>query len=462
MKQATVLIVCCFFLFGAVVLDNSGAHGSGFSTGVEIEMTAGEGSGGAAGAGTAGGNERSAAEMFWVILGVFLGGIALNLTPCIYPLIPVTISYFGGKSLSEQGRTGTSPIAAHALLYILGLSLTNSMLGVMAAMSGRLLGTVLQNPLTIILIAAILTIFAFSMFGFWELRLPAVITGAASKSYAGYFGSLFIGLTLGLVAAPCIGPFVVGLLVMVAKSGNPWFGFLLFFCLSLGMGLPLFILALLSERLRHLPKSGEWMLWVRRFMGWILLGMAAFFLRTIVPETVGVILLGSVILAAAIHLGWLDASSAGFRAFGWIRQGVGILGICIATVLVWSQFVQTGEGINWLPYSEQVMAEAKQSGKPIILDFSADWCSPCRQMERVTFHDPTVVAAAKKDFVTIRIDLTRGGDRMNESVSRRYNVRGVPTVLFLKPGGEERVDLRIQEFVGKNRFLARMREMTKT
>ncbi|MEM5790071.1 MAG: cytochrome c biogenesis protein CcdA, partial [Syntrophobacteraceae bacterium] len=316
MKQATVLIVCCFFLFGAVVLDNSGAHGSGFSTGVEIEMTAGEGSGGAAGAGTAGGNERSAAEMFWVILGVFLGGIALNLTPCIYPLIPVTISYFGGKSLSEQGRTGTSPIAAHALLYILGLSLTNSMLGVMAAMSGRLLGTVLQNPLTIILIAAILTIFAFSMFGFWELRLPAVITGAASKSYAGYFGSLFIGLTLGLVAAPCIGPFVVGLLVMVAKSGNPWFGFLLFFCLSLGMGLPLFILALLSERLRHLPKSGEWMLWVRRFMGWILLGMAAFFLRTIVPETVGVILLGSVILAAAIHLGWLDASSAGFRAFG--------------------------------------------------------------------------------------------------------------------------------------------------
>lgn len=145
--------------------------------------------------------------MVWTMLGIFVGGMALNLTPCVYPLLPITVSYFGGKSGQGQGR-----LVFHGLFYLAGLALTNSTLGVAAALTGGLMGAMLQNPLVLAAVAAILVFFATSLFGFWELRLPGSLTRAAAKSYAGYFGSLFMGLTLGLVAAPCIGPFVLGLL----------------------------------------------------------------------------------------------------------------------------------------------------------------------------------------------------------------------------------------------------------
>ncbi|MFA5111189.1 MAG: cytochrome c biogenesis protein CcdA, partial [Desulfobaccales bacterium] len=136
----------------------------------------------------------------WTMLGIFLGGMALNLTPCVYPIIPITVSYFGGKGGQGQGR-----LLVHGLLYLAGLAVTNSALGVVAASTGGLMGSLLQNPFVLLAVAAILVFFATSLFGFWELRLPGSLTQAASKSYAGYFGSLFMGLTLGVVAAPCIG-----------------------------------------------------------------------------------------------------------------------------------------------------------------------------------------------------------------------------------------------------------------
>jgi len=176
--------------------------------------------------------------MIWTLLGIFAGGMALNLTPCVYPLIPITVSYFGGRSGGGRGN-----LFAHGACYIGGLSLTNSILGVTAALTGSLMGALLQNPIVLVLIALVMMLFAASLFGFWELKLPAGLTQAASKSYTGYFGTLFMGITLGVVAAPCIGPFVLGLLTWVASMGSPWLGFLIFFTLSLGLGLPLFFLA---------------------------------------------------------------------------------------------------------------------------------------------------------------------------------------------------------------------------
>ena len=133
-------------------------------------------------------------------------------------------------------------------------------------------------------IAGILIFFATSLFGLWELRLPGALTQMAGKSHTGYFGSLFMGLTLGVVAAPCIGPFVLGLLTWVAGIGSAWLGFLVFFVLSLGLGLPLFVLALFSGQLQRLPRAGGWMLWVRKLMGWVLVGMAVYFIRPILPD----------------------------------------------------------------------------------------------------------------------------------------------------------------------------------
>jgi thiol:disulfide interchange protein DsbD len=394
--------------------------------------------------------------MLWAIFGIFAGGIALNLTPCVYPLIPITISYFGAKSIKGAEDPASSPLISHALLYILGLAFTNSMLGVFAALSGRMLGMMLQNPLTLVAVAVVLVAFGLSMFGFWEFRLPVFLTAAAARNYAGYFGSLFMGLTLGIVAAPCIGPFVIGILIWVAGTGNPLFGFIVFFTLSLGMGLPLFVLALLSTRLTKLPKSGEWMLWVRRLMGWILFGMAAYFIGPVLPGHSGTILLAVTALAAGVHLGWLDSHASQSVLFSRIRKIAGLVGIGVACFFISTVFEQ-GEGIKWTSYSDTAMAEAKQSGKPIIVDFYADWCAPCRRMESLTFHHKPVVEDAAKNFVMMRVDLTNS-DTEKEKLTRLYDVRGVPTVIFLKAGGEEKAELRIMEFTPPQEFLKKMKE----
>ncbi len=390
--------------------------------------------------------------MIWTLLGIFVGGIALNLTPCVYPLIPITVSYFGGRSGQGQGR-----LVLHGLFYIGGLSLTNSILGVIAALTGGLMGAMLQNPIVLIIVAGILVFFASSLFGFWELRLPEGVNRMASKSYTGYFGTLFMGLTLGLVAAPCIGPFVLGLLTWVASMASPWLGFVIFFTLSLGLGLPLFILALFSGKIEKLPRSGEWMLWVRKLMGWVLIGMAAYFIRPLLPERWGIIFLGAVAFFAGLHLGWLDKTKAAFRSFAWLKGGAGLAGLIIATFLIGS-WIFRGPGVAWQPYSDRVLAEARNVKKPVIIDFYATWCTPCRELEDATFHDGAVVNEATRRFVMVKVDLTQSGNPVYEHLLKEYEIKGVPTFVFLSDQGKERRNLRLVDYLPPDQFLKRMGE----
>lgn len=391
--------------------------------------------------------------MIWTLLGIFLGGMALNLTPCVYPLIPITVSYFGGRSSKGKGETFT-----HGLCYVGGLALTNSSLGVIAALTGGLMGAMLQNPLVLATVAVILLVFASSMFGFWELRLPHGLTQAATKSYTGYFGSIFMGITLGVVAAPCIGPFVLGLLTWVAGMGNPYLGFLVFFTLSVGLGLPLFLLALFSGQLDRLPRSGEWMIWVRKLMGWVLVGMAAYFIRPVLSKTIGDIALAAVALSAGLHLGWIDRSQANFNAFSWMKTAAGIAGLVTATFMFGS-LMMAGPGAVYHPYSDQLLKEAIAQKKPVIIDFSAVWCAPCRELDEITFRDPEVVKQSKKDFILVKVDLTRKGNPVYERLLKQFDVRGVPTVVFIDPSGKERRDLRIVDFLPPGPFLVRMTQV---
>jgi len=303
-----------------------------------------------------------------------------------------------------------------------------------------------------------LIVFATSLFGLWELRLPGGLTQAAAKSYRGYFGSLFMGLTLGVVAAPCIGPFVLGLLTWVASMGSPWLGFIVFFTLSIGLGLPLFILALFSGQLRRFPRSGGWMLWVRKLMGWVLVGMAAYFLKPILREPGTTIALSAVLLAAGVHLAWLDRNTAAFRAFPWLKATTGAAAFGLAAFII-ASLLMRGPSVAWTPFSDDVLKEAARQNRPVIIDFYAAWCAPCRELDETTFHDAAVVKQAQSGFVMIKVDVTKGGNPTHERLLQKYAVKGVLTVVFLNADGKECHDLRLLDFLPPDQMLNRMNRL---
>ena len=391
------------------------------------------------------------------LVGVFFGGLALNLTPCVYPLIPITVSYFGGRGSEKPGF-----LAFHSLFYLLGLAITNSALGVIAALTGGLLGSVLQHPAVLITVGVILLGLALSFFGLWELKLPGFLTQAASRSYGGYGGSFFMGFTLGVVAAPCIGPFLLGLLTYVASTGNPYLGFILFFTLSLGLGIPLATLAFFSGKLDRLPRSGEWMIWVRKLLGWVLVAMATYFIKPLFHgHSAGIIVFALVVLAAGVHLGFIDRTTGSFRAFGLVKKGFGIAASALAGYMVIS-LIMVGPGVAWQDYSGEKLEQAVKMEKPVIIDFYADWCAPCRELEQITFHHPEILKLAENDFVMIKVDLTRKGNPINEHLLGQYDVRGVPTVVFLDRQGRERKELRVVNYLPPNQFIKHMAVVSKT
>ena len=395
---------------------------------------------------------KAGAGILWALIGIFIGGLALNLTPCIYPLIPITVSYFGGKGDKFGGK-----IIFHGILYISGLALTNSILGVFASLSGAMLGTVLQNPIVLIVVAGIMIGLATSFFGLWELRLPSGLTHLASKNFGGYFGTFFMGLTLGIVAAPCLGPFILGLLTYVGQQGDPYLGFLYFFVLSIGMGLPLAVLAVFSGALEKLPMSGAWMVWIRKILGWVLVGMAGYMLQPLIPgASERVVLFAMIAVAAGIHLGWLDRSSQDSRLFSTVKKGLGVI-LIIGAIAFYFTTPRHVEGVKWIPYDKVLLTQAANENRPVMLDFYADWCPPCKELDEKVFTAPEVVKLSN-NFQNIRVDLTKRHPEQ-DLLLKRYQVRGVPTVLFFNGKGAEEKGLRIESYVDKGEMLKRMRQM---
>ncbi len=391
--------------------------------------------------------------LVYTLLFIFIGGLALNLTPCVYPLIPITISYFAGQSTDR--RRG---LVWRAVIYVLGMAITYSVLGLLAAFTGELLGSALQNPWVLIFIAVVLIGLALSMFGLYEIRIPQSLALLGGKNRTGYLGTLLMGLTVGLIAAPCIGPFVLGLLTYVGNLGDPYMGFLMFFVLALGLGIPFLVLGIFSGAITHLPRSGAWMVWVRNLFGFVLIGMAIYFLQPLFPgEKLYQYILALLVLSGGVYLGWLDKNRGG-KFFTILRNIVGIVGILLA---VWLLLPGTGDAdkkISWQIYTPEAIAQARQSNQPVIIDFYADWCLPCKELDKFTFADSRIIQAAG-NFAMIKVDLTSFSSESTNELRTVFNIKGVPTIIFISRSGAEIIELRLAGFEEADKFLLRMNKV---
>jgi len=375
------------------------------------------------------------------LLFVFIGGLALNLTPCVYPLIPITIGYFGGQS---EGRT--SRLTLMGLLFMLGMAVTYSVVGVVTSLTGAVFGSLLQNPIVILIIVAIFIVLSLSMFGVYEFKLPDSWVAKAGGAKGGYFGAFFMGLTMGIVAAPCIGPFVLGLVTYVAAKGDPLFGFLMFFVLALGLGLPYLFLAIFSGKIKNLPRAGLWMDAVKHIFGFILLGMALYFLLPLLPKSISGYVLPVFGIISAFFILFFDKAAKGVKGFTIFKV---VFSLIVIAISVWALIPSEKQSIEWQTYSDNAISNL-EGKKGAIIDFYADWCIPCKELDAMTFSAPEVISESK-NFITLKADMTKSLAPEVSALREKYKIVGVPTVLILNSKGEE--VQRITGFINAEEFL---------
>lgn len=372
-------------------------------------------------------NKIESSGIILSLLFVFLGGLALNLTPCVYPLIPITIGYFGGQSEGNTGR-----LFLLGVLYVLGMALTYSIIGVATAMSGAVLGTLLQNPVVIIIIALIFILLSLSMFGIYEFKLPDALVEKAGGAKAGAFGAFLMGLTMGIVAAPCIGPFVLGLLTYVAAKADILIGFLMFFFLALGLGTPYLILAVFSGKIKKLPRAGDWMDGVKHIFGFLLFGMAIYFVGPLLPKDINKYLIPIYLIFVGVYLIFFDNLANEVKFF---RRFKIVLSLILIAVSVYLLIPTKTIASEWETYSDEKFESALHNEK-IIIDFYADWCIPCKELDAITFSNPNVINTSK-NFVKLKVDMTKTMSDETERIRKKFNILGMPTILIFDSNGNE-------------------------
>lgn len=384
-----------------------------------------------------------------VLLLVFVMGLALNLTPCVYPLIPITMGYFIAQKESK------SPVLL-AVMYVLGLAITYSVIGTLAAFGGAMMGSLLAHPATLIFFAVLMFALSLSMFGLYEFKLPDGLTQIGGGSRSGAIGALIMGLTMGIVAAPCVGPFVVSLLSFVAQSGSVFIGFITFFILAIGLGLPYLFLGIFSNKISALPRSGEWLNGIRIFFGLALIGMSIYFLLPLLPANLASLLLPIYLIIAAVYYGVIDRSGLSVKWFSRLKVILAMVALAVGILMIKPVSVGSSD-LLWENYSKTRMENTIEAGELLIIDFYADWCNPCKELEHITFADPAVQEVLK-GFVRLKVDLTVVNDSTN-AIKKAFNIPGVPTILFYDANGNERKDLRLNGYEKPHKFLKRLEKL---
>ncbi len=414
---------------------------------------------------------------------IFLGGFLTSLTPCVYPLIPITVGVFGARQADSKGR---------ALLlttsYVVGMGAVFSALGVFAALSGRAFGSVLGNTWVIVGLAVFMLVLATSMFGAFELALPSSLaTRLNGVGGGGVIGAFLMGSVAGFLAAPCTGPVLTGVLAWVSQTRDPVLGAGLLFIYAMGIGVPFFLIGVFTVRL---PKSGVWMEWVKSVFGVALLAMAVGYLRDAFPGfrdfvltaasqlgRTGAVTLGAVlafvgVAVGAIHLSFKEGKQ-------WVLKGAGVAALLVAflvrmaapaaqlpveprpdgaphAVFAWAMTFKAEQSKSADPF-EAVLAKAKADCKPVMIDFFADWCAACKELDEYTYTAPMVVAEAER-FVKVKVDGTDDHEVL-DVLYERFGVKGLPTVAFIDPMGQVLKAPKVTGFLAAKDFLAEMKKV---
>ncbi len=403
--------------------------------------------------------ERDAKEILekgiLIAMLIFFGfGIALNLTPCVYPVIPITISYFGSQSEHKKGSTFNL-----AIFYTLGIAIVFALLGLVSSLAGKQWGFLFQSSWFVVAIVMIMLIFSLSMFGVFEVKVPTSIMTKAGASREGLLGSFIMGLTVGFVIAPCAAGIIVGLIGLVAREGIILKGTLLFFVMGLGLGLPYLILGTFSGLLNKLPQSGMWMVWIKKVFGIILIGVAIYFLLPQIGEVYDKqsFVLGVLTIFSGIYLGFLDRAPGYTLGFKRTIKLVGLGLIIFGFVLTNNGIHSKASEINWIKYNSESISELQKNGNPIIFDFYTDFCAPCKKMDRETFKDDRIEKLSN-NFVMVKVNMTKPDDELN-LFAFRFKVTGYPSIIFIDKDGIEITNLSSRGgYVGADKFYENMKQ----
>jgi thiol:disulfide interchange protein DsbD len=418
----------------------------------------------------------------WLIAAGFFGfGLLLSFTPCVLPMIPILSGIIVGDKKAHKKETSRLHSFNLSLAYVLGIALSYTIAGIVAGLSGQLLSNALQSAWMLTATAMVFVVLSFSMFGFYELRLPRTIeekmVKTSNKLKGGQLIGVFVmGIISALIVSPCVAAPLAGALIYISQTRDIVLGGVALFALSIGMGVPLLLIGASAGHV--LPKAGAWMTAVRNLFGVIMLAVAIFIVSPIIPTSVAMLLWSALLIIPAIYLHALDSlpldSNTG-RSHPWMRfwKGIGIMLLIVGIAMLIgavSGAKSPLQPLAGLSLSNQKQAEQhlpfirvkntaeldaridSAHGKIVMLDFYADWCTACKEMDLFTFSDPAVQKALK-DAVLLQADVTANTPE-DLALLQRFHLFGPPGIIFFNRVGQEIKTIRVIGYEEAPKFLA--------
>ena len=390
--------------------------------------------------------------LFWAFLLVFGGGILTSLTPCVYPLIPITVSVFGAGESTSRMRSFLLSVT-----YVLGIALTYAILGMAAAQTGAVFGEVMADARVIIPVCVILIALGLAMLGVYEIRLPYAVQNRLNRvGGVGFAGAFGMGTVAGIIAAPCTGPALGAVLAYIATTSDIFLGFWLMLTYAIGMGLLFIVIGTFSGVI--LPRSGTWMYVLENIFGVAIITVALYFLKDVIEplrsfliHSWGFFVIAGVLLILGMLLGRFTKRFKDLSSLARFRKAFGILCAVVGLYMIIGGLTAVESDLDWIASEAEGLEIARREGKPAMLDFYATWCAACKELDHKTFSHPAVQSKLSQ-FVNMKLDFTRSSDEV-ERLKDKYGIVGLPVVIFYDSKGNQLNQKRIEKFVNAQDFL---------